>query len=219
ILETAMVSRGNGVSMASVAEQVPRARGRPRSFDQDAALDRAMMLFWRQGYEPTSMSDLGRVMRLNAPSIYAAFGNKERLFLRVLARYLKTRISGIERTLEAASTAKEGVRDLLMRAARRFTAPENPPGCLVALAAARVSPQARMIQRKLRDRRRRREDLLEARIQQGVKAGELPARTRAGPLAKFYSTVLNGMALEAAEGASRAELEAVVEAAMAAWPG
>src|SRR5215472_10707400 len=143
-----LVLLGYEASMAGAAEQIPRVRGRPRSFDFDAALDRAMMLFWRQGYEPTSMSDLGRVMGLNAPSIYAAFGNKEGLFLRVLERYVKTRTSGFEKTLDAASSAQEAVRNLLMRAAWRFTSPENPPGCLVILAAARVSPEARLIQRK-----------------------------------------------------------------------
>ena len=204
--------------MGTAVEQVRRARGRPRSFNQDAALDRAMMLFWRQGYEPTSMSDLGRVMGLNAPSIYAAFGNKEGLFLRVLDRYVKARTPGLEHLLEAASSAEEAVRGLLMRAAKGFTLPGRPPGCLVVLAAARVSPEARVIQRKLRHRRRRREELVQARIQQGIDAGELPVGTRAGPLAKFYSTVFQGMALQAADGASRAELEAVVEEAMAAWP-
>ncbi len=193
-------------------------RGRPRAFDQQAALDRAMMLFWRQGYEPTSLSDLSRAMGINAPSIYAAFGNKERLFLRVLDRYLETRISKIEHALRAASTAEEALRYLLIRAAKRFTSPENPPGCLVVLAAARVSPQGRMIQRKLRDRRRKREELLRERIQQGIDAGELPSGTRAAPLAKFYSTVFQGMAMQAADGASRAELEAVAKEAMAAWP-
>jgi len=204
--------------MRSAVEEVPRVRGRPRSFDLDAALDRAMMLFWRQGYEPTSMSDLGRAMGLNAPSIYAAFGNKEGLFLRVLDRYVKARTPGLEHLLEAASSAEEAVRGLLMRAAERFTLPGRPPGCLVVLAAARVSPEARVIQRALRHRRRRREELVKARIQQGIDAGELPAGTRVGPLAKFYSTVFQGMALQAADGASRAELEAVVKEAMAAWP-
>jgi AcrR family transcriptional regulator len=204
--------------MGASLEQVSPVRGRPRAFDEEAALDRAMMLFWRQGYEPTSLSDLGRVMGLNAPSIYAAFGNKERLFLRVLDRYLETRTSKIEHVLQAASTAEAALQSLLLRAAKRFTSPENPPGCLVVLAAARVSPEARMIQRKLRDRRRKLEDLLRKRILQGIEAGELPGGTRAAPLAKFYATVFQGMALQAADGASRAELEAVAKEAMAAWP-
>jgi TetR/AcrR family transcriptional regulator, copper-responsive repressor len=177
-----------------------------------------MMLFWRQGYEPTSLSALSRAMGLNAPSIYAAFGNKEQLFLRVLDRYLETRMGEIERALQAPTTAEAALRHLLIRAARRFTSPENPPGCLVVLAAARVSPQARTIQRKLRHRRHRREALLRARIQQGIDTGELPAGTRAARLAKFYATVFQGMAMQAADGASRAELEAVAEEAMAAWP-
>jgi AcrR family transcriptional regulator len=204
--------------MGTVAEQIPRVRGRPRAFDQQAALDRAMMLFWRQGYEPTSLSDLSRAMGLNAPSIYAAFGNKERLFLRVLDRYLETRMGEIERGFQTPSTAEAALRDFLMLAARRFTDPRKPPGCLVVLAAARVSPQARTIQSKLRHRRRRREALLRARIQQAIDAGELPIGTRAAPLAKFYATVFQGMAMQAADGASRAELKAVAKEAMAAWP-
>lgn len=213
-----IIWNGYGSRMGTVVEQMPRMRGRPRAFDQQTALDRAMMLFWRQGYEPTSLSDLSRAMGINAPSIYAAFGNKERLFLRVLDRYLETRMGEIERALEASTTAEAALRHLLIRAARRFTSPENPPGCLVVLAAARVSPQARTIQRKLRHRRRRREALLRARIQQGIDTGELPIGTRAAPLAKFYATVFQGMAMQAVDGASRAELEAVAEDAMAAWP-
>jgi TetR/AcrR family transcriptional regulator, copper-responsive repressor len=204
--------------MSRVAEQIPRTRGRPRAFDQQAALDRAMMLFWRQGYEPTSVSDLSRAMGLNPPSIYAAFGNKERLFLRVLDRYVETRMGEIERAFQAPSTAETALRDFLMLAARRFTDPKKPPGCLIVLAAARVSPEARTIQAKLRHRRRRREALLRARIQQGIDAGELPIGTRAARLAKFYATVFQGMAMQAADGASCAELEAVAKEAMAAWP-
>src|SRR5713101_4013897 len=215
--QASIISSGYSARMGRVAEQIPRTRGRPRAFDQQAALDRALMLFWRQGYEPTSLSDLSRAMGLNAPSIYAAFGNKERLFLRVLDRYLEARVGEVERALQAP-TAEAAVRHLLIRAARRFTSPENPPGCLVVLAAARVSPQARMIQSKLRHRRRRREALLRARIQQGIDAGELSIGTRAAQLAKFYATVFQGMAMQAADGASRAELGAVAKEAMAAWP-
>src|SRR5258707_6168689 len=117
-------------AMGRVAEQISRMRGRPRAFDQQAALDRAMMLFWQQGYEPTSLSDLSRAMGINAPSIYAAFGNKERLFLRVLDRYLENRIGEVERALQA-STAQAAVRHLLIPAAKRVTSPANPPRWLV----------------------------------------------------------------------------------------
>src|SRR5262249_44052855 len=216
--EDNVVSLGYEAAMGSTTEQAPRVRGRPRSFQQDAVLDRAMTLFWRQGYEPTSMSDLSRATGLNAPSIYAAFGNKERLFLRVLDHYVKTRKAAIEQILETAPTAREAMRELLMKAARRYTSPEHPPGCLVALAATGASPEARMIQKTVRHRRRIREEMLRARIQKGIDAGELPHGTRAGPLAKFFSTVFHGMALQAADGASRAELEAVAKEAMAAWP-
>src|SRR5258707_14045227 len=107
--------------MGRVAEQIPRMRGRPRAFDQQAALDRAMMLFWQQGDEPTSLSDLSRAMGINAPSIYAAFGNKERLFLRVLDRYLETRMGEIERVFQAPSTAEAAGRQLLVSAGSGIT--------------------------------------------------------------------------------------------------
>src|SRR5260370_33982821 len=109
-------------AMGRVAEQISRMRGRPRAFDQQAALDRAMMLFWRQGYEPTSLSDLSGAMGINAPSIYAAFGDKERLFLRVLDRYLGNRIGEVERALQATTDEAAG-RLLLIHAAMRFTNP------------------------------------------------------------------------------------------------
>src|SRR5438445_7558250 len=98
----------------------PRARGRPRGFDRDAALERAIEVFWRQGYEGTSIADLTRAMRINPPSLYAAFGDKERLYLEAVARYQQGRRDELAPFLDEAPTAREGIARLLQEAARVY---------------------------------------------------------------------------------------------------
>jgi TetR/AcrR family transcriptional regulator, copper-responsive repressor len=197
--------------------QVARPRGRPRSFDREAVLDRAMEVFWAKGFEGTSLNDLTKAMGINPPSLYAAFGDKERLFLEAVERYQAKR--GPSNCPYAEEpTARGAIEQLLSWAAKELCSDCHPRGCMMVMAATTTSASSKQMQAALAERRVNARARMKARIDQGLKAGELPAGTDTGALADFYSTVLTGMSLQAREGASRKSLLATVAAAMRAWP-
>ncbi|MFG2644364.1 TetR/AcrR family transcriptional regulator [Streptomyces sp. NPDC048370] len=191
-------------------------RGRPRSFDRLTALEQATMAFWENGYETTSVSDLTRAMGISAPSLYAAFGDKKALFEEVVEAYAVSYGSYGGRAFEQEPTARGAFGRMLREAADVFTDPSHPRGCLMISAAANCSnPEVEQV---LRERRARNLQSFEERIRRGVDAGELPADADAGALARLYGAVLQGMSQQSRDGATRAELEAVAEAAMRFWP-
>lgn len=195
---------------------VEKTRGRPRSFDRDKALERAMHVFWRQGYEATSVSDLTRAMRINPPSLYAAFGDKERLYLEALERYQRSRLDSMAKWLDEEATAKAAVGRLLTEAAGLLVRSGAPRGSMLVLSSMNCSEAS--LQSELAQRRASGRAILKARIDQGLREGELPPGTDTAALADFYSTVLQGMSVQARDGATRKRLLATAEAAMRAWP-
>ncbi|GAA3076339.1 TetR/AcrR family transcriptional regulator [Streptomyces roseofulvus] len=193
-----------------------KQRGRPRSFDRPTALEQATMAFWEHGYETTSVSDLTRVMGISAPSLYAAFGDKRTLFEEVVAEYVVSHGAFATRAFEEESTARAAVARMLREAAVAYTAAGHPPGCLVISAAVNCStPQ---VEEALRTRRNANLAAIEDRIRRDVEAGELPAATDPGVLARLSGAVLQGMSQQARDGATAEELTAVAESAMRAWP-
>ena len=194
----------------------PRLRGRPRGFDREAALERAMEVFWRQGYEGSSIADLTRAMRINPPSLYAAFGDKERLYLEALERYQQGRRDHLGPLLDQAPTARQAIERLLLEAARLYAQPDAPRGCMLMLSCTACAETS--LQSQLAKRRADVKKALKARIERGLAASELPRGTDVDALADFYTTLLKGMALQARDGASRRSLVAAAEAAMRAWP-
>lgn len=193
-------------------------RGRPRSFDRDTALERALMVFWKHGYDATSIALLTEAMGIGAPSLYAAFGDKRALFDAALDSYSKTYGAFIVQTLRADASARVTVERLLREAAAMFTGKDHPPGCLVITAATNCAPQSAPVQKRLRSFRALTVRALEEKMESDKAGGELPPGVDAHALALFYSSVLQGMSAQARDGASRAELEAVVSAALRAWP-
>jgi TetR/AcrR family transcriptional regulator, copper-responsive repressor len=194
-----------------------KPRGRPRSFDRDKALERAMHVFWKQGYEATSLNDLTRAMRINPPSLYAAFGDKEHLYLEALERYQRSRLASVTKWLDEEPTAKAAVARLLTEAAGLLVRSGAPRGSMLVLSAmncADASLQSRLAQRRASGRA-----ILKARIDRGVHEGELPPATDNAALTDFYMTVFQGMSVQARDGATRKSLLATAEAAMRAWPG
>lgn len=194
-------------------------RGRPRAFDRDAALLRAMRLFWERGYEATSLSDLTAVMGIRSPSLYAAFGSKEGLFREALALYGQTEGGTTERALAQESTARAAIEEMLRGHAVAYTQPGKPPGCMVVLAAINCTEQNVGVQRLLAEGRRTVVESLRARLEQGVADGDLPPHVDTQALTSFYATVLHGLSIQARDGYSREELLRVVDTAMAAWDG
>jgi TetR/AcrR family transcriptional regulator, copper-responsive repressor len=189
-----------------------KPRGRPRSFDRDKALERAMHVFWRQGYEATSVSDLTRAMRISPPSLYAAFGDKGHLYLEALELYRQRRLESVAKWFAEEPTAKAAVRRLLTEAARE----EAPRGSMLVLSTTQCS--AAPLQHALAARRASARAILKARIDLGIREGELPRGTDSNALTDFYSAVFQGMSIQAHGGASRKNLLATAETAMRAWP-
>ncbi|MFF5702053.1 TetR/AcrR family transcriptional regulator [Streptomyces sp. NPDC012794] len=191
-------------------------RGRPRSFDRAAALDKAMLTFWDQGYEATSIADLTRNLGIGAPSLYAAFGDKRKLFDEAVLAYGSRYGHFADVALAEEPTARAAIGRILREAAGIYTDPAHPPGCMVISAAANTT--ARDVADALRERRNANLELFERRIEADVASGELPAGTDARALARFAGAVLQGMSQQSCDGASREELEAVAERALMAWP-
>ncbi len=194
----------------------PRKTGRPLSFDRDDVLEKAMLAFWQSGYETTSISDLTAAMGVTAPSLYAAFGNKQQLFLEAMRRYAGDR-TALEQEMADAPTARDAVAGMLRRAAMLYTGETTPPGCLLASAAATGSPDASEVREAVAAERRSVRDIIVRRIEVDIAKGLLPADTRPGPLADLAIAVAQGMSVLARDGADRASLQAVAETATVGW--
>jgi AcrR family transcriptional regulator len=192
--------------------------GRPRSFDRDDALKHAMMVFWKHGYEATSIALLTEAMGIGAPSLYAAFGDKRALFEEALDCYAKTYGAFTVQALREETDARAAVERLLREAAVAFTSKDHPPGCLVVSAATNCSPQSASVQKRLKSLRSLTVRALEEKIASAKSGGRLPPGVDVRSLALFYSSMLQGMSAQARDGATREELEAIAATALRAWP-
>ena len=195
---------------------VKKPRGRPRSFDREAALDRAMDVFWRKGFEATSIHDLTEAMGINPPSLYAAFGDKERLFLEAVEKYQA--MHGGKCPYAEEPTAKAAIEKLLVYSANEMTKSCNPRGCMMAMSAATCTSSSEEMRSALQERRAVSRERIKERIDRGMQEGDVPPSIDAAALADFYAAVISGMSLQARDGASRKSLLATVETAMRAWP-
>ena len=193
------------------------AIGRPRGFDADEALERALLVFWEQGYEGASLTDLTAAMGITRTSMYAAFGNKEDLFRKVLERYSAGPAAYGVRALEEP-TAREVAAAFLRGAVDTTTCPGTPHGCLGVQGALAVAPADRAIRDLLTDWRNDGWARLRDRFQRAKDDGDLPATSDPGVLARFLLTVANGIAVQAAGGVGHDELRAVADAALHGWP-
>jgi AcrR family transcriptional regulator len=193
------------------------APGRPREFDPDAALDRAMEVFWRQGYEGTTLADLTKAMGINRPSLYAAFGDKAGLFRRALDRYVSGPAGYVGDALKAP-TARVVAERIWRGAVERLTDPRHPRGCLVVQGALACGEDSDGVRADLAAVRAAGEAKVRARFERAKSERDLPPNASAADLAKYVVTVLHGLAVQAAGGATRAQLRRVVELALRAWP-
>lgn len=194
-----------------------KAPGRPRTFDVDRALDRALQVFWRKGYEGASLSDLTKAMRINRPSLYAAFGDKEHLFRRALDRYSEGPASYACEALKEP-TARAVVQRLLYSGADTMTDSRHPQGCLFIQGGLACGDEATSVKRELSSRREAGEQALCERLKQAKSEGDLPPDSDPAALARYVTTVAQGMSVQAAGGATRAELRRIVDIALRAWP-
>ena len=176
-----------------------------------------MLLFWRHGFEATSLSELTAAMGVMPPSIYAAFGDKKGLFRAAVDRYLAGPVTA-RSIIEGAPTAKQAASNLLRSAALGFSGADTPPGCLLASSAISCSEAAADVRDELAAIRRGIEARLKDRIVRSVDAGELARETDADALAGHVMAVIQGLSTLARDGASREKLLAVAAMAMRAWP-
>jgi AcrR family transcriptional regulator len=183
----------------------------------DEALERALEVFWRQGYEGTSLGELTAAMGINRPSLYAAFGNKESLFHKALDRYADEHMAFIGAALEEP-TARRAVEALLRGFVASVTNPRTPAGCLTVQGALASGADAESIRTELNARRLGGEAILRARLKRARKEGDLTGDADPADLARYINTIAQGVAVQAAGGASRRELDRVVDIALRAWP-
>jgi AcrR family transcriptional regulator len=191
---------------------------RPRSFDRDTALACALDAFWQQGYDQTSISDLTDAMGINPPSLYAAFGDKEQLFMEAIERYQQQRGAALQRAFDEEPTARAAVERLLRETAERLNCCGEPRGCMLVMSTTNCSADSAHVQVAVAERRLALKAKLKARIDRAVKDGELPRGTDTAALTDFYAMVIQGMSLQARDGATCRRLVATVETAMRAWP-
>lgn len=188
-------------------------RGRPRLFDTDKALDQALKVFWRKGYEGTSLPDLTKAMGINRPSIYAAFGNKESLFRKVVQRYVSGPASYVGVALQEP-TARAVAEKLLKGAVENLTDPSHPRGCLAVQGALACGDDADCMRKELIRQRESLVTALRNRFQRAKLENDLPKSANPADLARYLATVLHGLSVQAAGGASRKDLQPVAVIAL-----
>jgi AcrR family transcriptional regulator len=191
--------------------------GRPRAFDAGKALDKAMKVFWQKGYEGASLSDLTDAMGINRPSLYAAFGNKEELFRKSLDRYSEGPAAYFGKALEEPS-ARAVIEMLLECSVNLLSDPRNPRGCLAVQSALCCGDDSDCVRREARARRVKAQDRIRERFERARSEGDLPRNIEPADLARYISILLNGLSVQAANGAKRDEMQRAVAIALKALP-
>ena len=193
-------------------------RGRPREFDVEEALGAALRVFWTKGYEGASLTDLTEAMGVTRPSLYAAFGNKEELFRKALDLYEREKLAYVGEALQAP-TSREVVERLLRGALEMQTSDSEPRGCMRIIGSLTCSAEAESISADLMARRQSSQRVICERFDRAKAEGDLPADVDVEGLCGFIISILQGMALQGRSGASKAQLESLVETSLALWPG
>ncbi|MDT7796775.1 MAG: hypothetical protein QOI78_208 [Actinomycetota bacterium] len=202
---------------AQVETKQRRPAGRPRGFDADEALERALLVFWEQGYEGASLATLTGAMGISTASMYATFGNKEELFRKALERYTEGPSAYLGRALDEP-TALGVATAILAGTVRTTTRPTGPNGCLGvqgALATGDASSEARDLLVAWRDDGY---TAIRARFERAVDDGDLPPEADPALLARYVTALGYGIAVQAASGVGHDELQDMADAALRAWP-
>lgn len=202
----------------SVSHDLRRGKGRPRSFDRDKALYRALHVFWQRGYEPASISELCQAMEINPPSLYSAFGNKAKLFLEAVNFYEKAYWETPSKKLMADPDIYRGIEVFFREAAHILLSPNAPCGCMVVLAAINVSEDAEEISGAIKELRMATKNMFAELFQRGIDDGQLPQNMDVTALAGAFNTMLEGLSIQARDGLSQAELERISSHAVRLLP-
>lgn len=193
-------------------------RGRPRSFDRDQALQRIMEVFWAKGYEATQLNDLTTAIGITPPSFYAAFASKEAAFREAVDLYVATAGSGALRALDTGATTRESIRAMLMASIDTALSAPRSGGCLLILGVVNCQSETEPLRDLLRQIRKDTERHIRARLERGVAEGDLPVSSNIQMFANYYATMMQGLSMQARDGATREDLQALVAPSMAALP-
>ncbi|WFF78326.1 TetR/AcrR family transcriptional regulator [Delftia tsuruhatensis] len=188
--------------------------GRPREFDRDQALERAMLAFWRRGYEGTSMADLVQALGIASARIYAAFGSKQDLFREAVQRYEAGDGGFADRAMAQEPHVRDALARVLRDAVATYTDDAHPLGCMVVTAATNCAEENEAVAAWLAEHRRLRTQSLIDRLQRALDEGELRAGTDVQALGDFYATQLHGISVQARDGVPRQRLLAAVQTAL-----
>jgi AcrR family transcriptional regulator len=198
---------------------LPQAcKGRPREFDVDEALAAALRVFWRKGYDGTSLTDLTEAMGITRPSLYAAFGNKESLFRKALDLYEREKLAYVREAMDAP-TSRAVAEQLLRGAVAMQTGDCDPKGCMRIISSVSCGEEAQSIRADLMERRMSSQRALCERLERAKTEGDLPPGTDVNGLCAYLIAILQGIAIQAGSGASKEQLEALLETSLAMWPG
>jgi AcrR family transcriptional regulator len=205
------------ISLGMNIQVTPAARGRPREFCVEDALAAALQVFWRKGYEGASLSDLTESMGISRRSLYACFGNKEELFRAALDLYEREKMDYVGVAL-ASPTARGVAEHLLMGTLERQTSVCDPRGCLGVISSMQCGDEAQSIRMEVMDRGKAANAALIARFERAKTEGDLPAAANPEGLARLLYAVSSGLSMQASAGATREELQALVDTALQVWP-
>ena len=197
--------------------ETKKTRGRPRVFDTDEALEKALQIFWNRGYEGASLAELTEVLGINKPSMYAAFGNKEELFKKALTRYTTYHVAFVREVIKMP-TAYEVAQSFLYQAAEFLTDSSHPKGCMIVQGALSSGEGAELVKAILIQYRASYESLLTERFEKAKIDGDLTNDANSKCLAKYLAALHQGMSVQATSGASKDELIEIVNLALNAWP-
>ncbi|AYO52892.1 MULTISPECIES: TetR/AcrR family transcriptional regulator [Acinetobacter] len=197
--------------------ELKRRRGRPKCFDEQEALQKAMMLFWKYGYEATAMSDLTKALNLTAPSIYSTFGDKSQLFHACLDYYLKHEACSLDLIFQQAETAKVAIELYLYENLKKLLQQDKPTGCMLVTATMNCSEQHQPLQHDLLLKRQQVKEKIYQRLQQGVEDGDLSSDADIQAMTDYYVTVIQGLTMQARDGVAIEQLENVVTLALKTW--
>jgi len=204
---------------AESLSQPPRGRGRPRQFDRAAALDRAMRVFWDRGYEGATFDELVATMAISPSSFYNAFGSKEALYREAVGAYLAGPGGFFVSALSGEGTTRDAFERLMTATAVAYTDKRDPAGCMISLAGLHDAPERAEIRDFMRSVRARSRELMQERLTEGIRAGDMAPNTDTAQIADYFETVFRGMAVRARDGAERQTLEITGRMALGGvWP-
>jgi AcrR family transcriptional regulator len=201
-----------------VQETQHKTRGRPRAFDREAALRRAMNVFWAKGYDTCSMADLVVAMGINSPSLYAAFGSKEDLYREAVELYVRAEGGAALRQLQSHESVRDGLRAMFRTSAELFTGTANPRGCMIFLGAMSVGAEHAQLRAELQKLRRKVASVVAGRLAQAVENGELGAHADVPALAALCMTLFAGLSIQAQDGVRKTALFAAIDQFIATLP-